>query len=622
MDRPPHRHPRRATGSAATGRWRDAGRARLRGRARRRRAARADEVDQVIVSTITPDRVTPGLAPEVARLIGAARRRRVRPQRRLRRVPLRAGPGRRAGRVRPRARRPGLRRRGAQPRSPTHDDRGTAVLFGDGAGAVVVAAGELDRGCRRLRPGLRRRAGRAALRRQRRPHAAHGGPRGLPPRGRADGRGDAGGRRRRRPDAVATSTCSSPTRPTRGSSRPRPPSSACRARRSCSTSTASPTRRAPRSRSRWPTPSATGCLRPGATVGLAAFGARLRLGRGRRLLEGARACLRLRETRRSRWSPAARAASARRSPSGSRPTASRSRRWGAAAATSRPTSPIPTPVQAAFDAGARALRPGARARQQRRRHARRPGDPDAAEDWASGHRHQPDRRLPLHASAALEDMLKARWGRIVNVSLVVAERANPGQANYVAAKAGLLGFTRTVAQARWASARASPANAVTPGVIDDRHDRRAAQGRDSRRTCPPAASAGPRRSRPPSRSSSPTDAAYVNGATLAVDGAPGRMTIPFHQEQEQRRTPPPWPASRRSSRRSATSSPRSRSPTPRGDSRDDVGAISTSTRSTSSSWSRRSRTASTSRSPTTRLKGIASVGDAIALVERLQGAAA
>ena len=42
--------------------------------------------------------------------------------------------------------------------------------------------------------------------------------------------------------------------------------------------------------------------------------------------------------------------------------------------------------------------------------------------------------------AALPDMLKARYGRIVNVSSVVAERANPGQANYVAAKAGLLGL--------------------------------------------------------------------------------------------------------------------------------------------------------------------------------------
>ena len=62
---------------------------------------------------------------------------------------------------------------------------------------------------------------------------------------------------------------------------------------------------------------------------------------------------------------------------------------------------------------------------------------------------------------ALDDMLKARWGRIVNISSVVAERANPGQANYVAAKAGLLGFTRTVAR-EMAQAR-HHVNAVTPG---------------------------------------------------------------------------------------------------------------------------------------------------------------
>src|SRR4029079_19746403 len=41
---------------------------------------------------------------------------------------------------------------------------------------------------------------------------------------------------------------------------------------------------------------------------------------------------------------------------------------------------------------------------------------------------------------ALETMLKRRWGRIVNISSVVAERANAGQANYVASKAGLLGY--------------------------------------------------------------------------------------------------------------------------------------------------------------------------------------
>src|SRR5436190_469794 len=47
---------------------------------------------------------------------------------------------------------------------------------------------------------------------------------------------------------------------------------------------------------------------------------------------------------------------------------------------------------------------------------------------------------------ALDPMLAARWGRIVNVSSVVALRANPGQANYAASKAGLVGFTKVVAR--------------------------------------------------------------------------------------------------------------------------------------------------------------------------------
>ena len=112
-------------------------------------------------------------------------------------------------------------------------------------------------------------------------------------------------------------------------------------------------------------------------------------------------------------------------------------------------------------------------------------------------------------------MLKARWGRIVNVSSIVAERANPGQANYVASKAGLLGFTRVVAR-RWASASIT-VNADHPGLHRDGHDRRAAQGRD--RGAIPAGRVG----RPEEVAAAVAflvsdDAAYVNGATLAVDG--------------------------------------------------------------------------------------------------------
>jgi 3-oxoacyl-[acyl-carrier protein] reductase len=66
--------------------------------------------------------------------------------------------------------------------------------------------------------------------------------------------------------------------------------------------------------------------------------------------------------------------------------------------------------------------------------------------------------------AALPGMLKARYGRIVNVSSVVGLMGNPGQANYCAAKAGLMGFTRALA--REVASRQITVNAVAPGFID------------------------------------------------------------------------------------------------------------------------------------------------------------
>ena len=65
---------------------------------------------------------------------------------------------------------------------------------------------------------------------------------------------------------------------------------------------------------------------------------------------------------------------------------------------------------------------------------------------------------------ALKTMIRARWGRIVNVTSVAASKANPGQANYAASKAGLAALTRTVAAE--VARRNVTVNAVSPGVID------------------------------------------------------------------------------------------------------------------------------------------------------------
>jgi len=69
----------------------------------------------------------------------------------------------------------------------------------------------------------------------------------------------------------------------------------------------------------------------------------------------------------------------------------------------------------------------------------------------------------LAIQQVLPGMMKERWGRIVNISSVVGEAGNPGQANYVASKAGLIGLTKSIAQEM--ASRNITCNAVAPGFI-------------------------------------------------------------------------------------------------------------------------------------------------------------
>ncbi len=66
--------------------------------------------------------------------------------------------------------------------------------------------------------------------------------------------------------------------------------------------------------------------------------------------------------------------------------------------------------------------------------------------------------------AVMRGMMKARWGRIINITSVVGASGNPGQANYAAAKAGVVGMTKSLA--RELGSRNITVNCVAPGFID------------------------------------------------------------------------------------------------------------------------------------------------------------
>ena len=115
---------------------------------------------------------------------------------------------------------------------------------------------------------------------------------------------------------------------------------------------------------------------------------------------------------------------------------------------------------------------------------------------------------------ALKGMMKARFGRIVNIASIVGQRANPGQANYAASKAGLIAFTSTVAAE--VARRSVTVNSVAPGLVDT--ELTEGIGDELLRAIPARRAGTPEEIAACVRFLASEAASYVNGTTLTVDG--------------------------------------------------------------------------------------------------------
>ena len=124
----------------------------------------------------------------------------------------------------------------------------------------------------------------------------------------------------------------------------------------------------------------------------------------------------------------------------------------------------------------------------------------------------------LCSRAVLRHMVKQRWGRIISISSIVGITGNAGQANYAAAKAGIIGLTKSIA--REVASRGITANAIAPGFIDTEMTQKLTeeQRQSAQKKIPAGYLGSPRDVAEAVAFLASEEARYITGQVLNVDG--------------------------------------------------------------------------------------------------------